>query len=147
MAGYEAAVEQLSSAGLVDPNRVGIIGFSVTCYYALEALTTSNLHFRAASITLPAAIGAVAKTPRPFSGSWRISRRSFGMGRRLSRARALRTAAAAIRGDFQLGRGSGAVARPVAGADRGGRGCRGARRRHLSRRAPSGLLFGFLHAG
>jgi dipeptidyl aminopeptidase/acylaminoacyl peptidase len=51
VAGYEAAVEQLSSAGLVDPNRVGIIGFSATCYYALEALTTSRLHFKAASIT------------------------------------------------------------------------------------------------
>jgi dipeptidyl aminopeptidase/acylaminoacyl peptidase len=51
VAGYEAAVEQLSSAGTVDPNRVGIIGFSVTCYYALEALTTSRLHFKAASIT------------------------------------------------------------------------------------------------
>lgn len=49
--GYEAAVEQLSKQGLVDPDRVGIIGFSRTCYYVLEALTTSKLRFRAASIT------------------------------------------------------------------------------------------------
>src|SRR6266851_2078666 len=52
----------------------------------------------AASITVPAAIGAEAKTPRPFSGSLRISRRSLGMGRRRSRARALRTAEAATPG-------------------------------------------------
>jgi dipeptidyl aminopeptidase/acylaminoacyl peptidase len=51
VAGYEAAVEQLSSAGLVDPDRVGIVGFSRTCYYTLQALTTSTLRFKAASIT------------------------------------------------------------------------------------------------
>lgn len=49
--GYEAAIEQLVANGLVDPDRVGIIGFSRTCYYVLEALATSALHFRAASIT------------------------------------------------------------------------------------------------
>lgn len=51
IAGYEAAVEQLASEGLVDAGNVGIIGFSRTCYYVLEALTTSKLHFKAASIT------------------------------------------------------------------------------------------------
>jgi dipeptidyl aminopeptidase/acylaminoacyl peptidase len=51
VAGYEAAVEQLTADGLVDPERVGIIGFSRTCFYVLEALTTSTLHFKAASIT------------------------------------------------------------------------------------------------
>jgi len=51
VAGYEAAVAQLSADGLVDKNRIGIIGFSRTCYYVLEALTTSKLHFEAASIT------------------------------------------------------------------------------------------------
>src|SRR5713226_10619658 len=103
----------------------------------------------AASISVPAAIVAEAKTPRPFSLSLRISRRSFGVGRRLSRARTLRTVEAATPGASQLGRGSGAVARAVADADRGGRGCcRGGRRRHLGRWvASSGLLFGFLHAG
>ena len=48
---YEAAVEQLVAAGLVDPERVGIIGFSRSCYYVLEALTNSTLHLKAASIT------------------------------------------------------------------------------------------------
>jgi dipeptidyl aminopeptidase/acylaminoacyl peptidase len=51
VAGYEAAVERLTAEGLVDPDRIGIIGFSRTCYYVLAALTTSTLHFRAASIT------------------------------------------------------------------------------------------------
>ena len=39
------------SDGLVDPERIGIIGFSRSCFYVMEALTTSSLHVRAASIT------------------------------------------------------------------------------------------------
>jgi dienelactone hydrolase len=50
VAGYEAAVEHLAADGLVDSDRVGIIGFSRTCYYVLDALTTSSLQFRAAAI-------------------------------------------------------------------------------------------------
>jgi len=48
---YEFGVKQLVEDGLVDPDRVGIIGFSRTCYYVMEALTTSAQHFKAASIT------------------------------------------------------------------------------------------------
>jgi dipeptidyl aminopeptidase/acylaminoacyl peptidase len=48
--GYESAVETLSKHGLVDSSRVGIIGFSRTVYYVLEALITSKIHFKAASI-------------------------------------------------------------------------------------------------
>ncbi len=51
VAGYEKAVEQLARDGLIDPNRVGIVGFSRTSYYVMEALTTSKLHFAAASIS------------------------------------------------------------------------------------------------
>jgi len=51
VAGYEAAVGKLVADGLADPDRLGIIGFSRTCYYVLEALTASTLHFKAASIT------------------------------------------------------------------------------------------------
>jgi hypothetical protein len=51
VAGYEAAVRELASEGLVDPQRIGIIGFSRTVYYVLEALTLSDLHFTAASVT------------------------------------------------------------------------------------------------
>jgi hypothetical protein len=49
--GYEAAVMQLVSDGLADPARVGIVGFSRTCYYVLEMLVTSTLDLKAASIT------------------------------------------------------------------------------------------------
>jgi dipeptidyl aminopeptidase/acylaminoacyl peptidase len=48
---YESAVHQLASEGLVDPEKVGIIGFSRTCSYVMEALTLdSTLHLRAASV-------------------------------------------------------------------------------------------------
>lgn len=49
--GYDAAVQILAREGIVDPDRVGIIGFSRTCYYTLEGLTRSRVHFAAASIT------------------------------------------------------------------------------------------------
>jgi dipeptidyl aminopeptidase/acylaminoacyl peptidase len=49
--GYEAAVNALDKEGLVDPDRIGIIGFSRTCYYVMQTLTASTLHVRAASIT------------------------------------------------------------------------------------------------
>jgi hypothetical protein len=49
--GYESIVAKLSREGLIDPERVGIIGFSRTVFYTLEALTTSTIHFRAASVT------------------------------------------------------------------------------------------------
>lgn len=51
VSGYEIGVQKLVSDGLVDPARIGIIGFSRTCYYAMEMLTTSKMHLRAASIT------------------------------------------------------------------------------------------------
>ena len=48
--GYKGAVDQLAQDGMVDATRVGIIGFSRTVFYVLEALT-SDLQFQAASIT------------------------------------------------------------------------------------------------
>lgn len=48
---YESAASSLVSDGLVDPDRIGIIGFSRTCFYVMETLTTGSVHFRAASIT------------------------------------------------------------------------------------------------
>ncbi|HYY72997.1 MAG TPA: hypothetical protein VE778_05340, partial [Candidatus Bathyarchaeia archaeon] len=48
---YETAVRQLAADGLVDPEKVGAIGFSRTCSYVMEALTLkSTLHLRAASV-------------------------------------------------------------------------------------------------
>jgi dipeptidyl aminopeptidase/acylaminoacyl peptidase len=49
--GYEAAVKQLNEEGIIDPEKVGIIGFSRTVYYVMGALTASSLSFKAASIT------------------------------------------------------------------------------------------------
>ena len=49
--GYDAAIARLAKDGAIDPSKVGIIGFSRTVFYVLEALTTSKQHFAAASIT------------------------------------------------------------------------------------------------
>ncbi len=51
VAGYEAAVNKLVSEGLADPEKIGIIGFSRTCFYVMGLLTASSLHIKAASIT------------------------------------------------------------------------------------------------
>jgi dipeptidyl aminopeptidase/acylaminoacyl peptidase len=51
VAGYEAAANRLVSQGLVDPAKIGIIGFSRSCFYVMETLTTASIHFKAASIT------------------------------------------------------------------------------------------------
>ena len=50
VSGYEEAVNQLVSKGLVDKSRIGIAGFSRTCFYVMEALTTPSVRFKAASI-------------------------------------------------------------------------------------------------
>jgi dipeptidyl aminopeptidase/acylaminoacyl peptidase len=49
--GYESAVNQLVSEGKVDPERIGIIGFSRSCYWVMEALTSSSIPFKAALVT------------------------------------------------------------------------------------------------
>jgi len=49
--GYAAAIAQLSIDGLIDPDRVGIVGFSRTVYYAMSAITSATVRFKAASIT------------------------------------------------------------------------------------------------
>jgi len=48
---YEAAVTKLVSEGIADPKRIGIVGFSRTCFYVMQTLTTGSLRLRAASIT------------------------------------------------------------------------------------------------
>jgi hypothetical protein len=50
-ANYEAAANELVKAGIADPDKLGIIGFSLTCHYVLEELTAGTLHFKAAAIT------------------------------------------------------------------------------------------------
>ncbi len=48
--GYESAIERLASDGLIDPSKVGIIGFSRTCYYVESALIKNPSRFAAAVI-------------------------------------------------------------------------------------------------
>jgi dipeptidyl aminopeptidase/acylaminoacyl peptidase len=47
----ESAANQLVSDGLVDRERIGIIGFSRTCFWVMEMLTASSIHLKAASVT------------------------------------------------------------------------------------------------
>jgi dipeptidyl aminopeptidase/acylaminoacyl peptidase len=51
VAGYESAVNELVSEGKVDPQRIGIIGFSRSCYWVMEAVSASSVPFKAAMVT------------------------------------------------------------------------------------------------
>jgi len=48
--GYRSAIESLDAAGMVDRNRVGVVGFSWTCWYAVNALIKDPKLFAAATI-------------------------------------------------------------------------------------------------
>lgn len=48
--GYESAIDQLASSGLIDSRRVGIIGFSRTSWYVESALVKHSERYAAASI-------------------------------------------------------------------------------------------------
>jgi hypothetical protein len=48
--GYRSAIEELSKQGLVDPRRVGVVGFSWTCWYAVDALVHAPGMFAAATV-------------------------------------------------------------------------------------------------
>jgi len=47
----ESAIKQLVADGLVDPDRIGIIGFSRTCFSVMEMLTKGSFRVKAASIS------------------------------------------------------------------------------------------------
>jgi dipeptidyl aminopeptidase/acylaminoacyl peptidase len=49
-ASFEGAIEYLDQQGLIDRNRVGIFGFSRTCFHVKYALTHSKYHIAAASV-------------------------------------------------------------------------------------------------
>jgi len=51
VASYEALVDSLDLRGLIDRNRVGLMGFSRTCYHVKCALTQSDYPWAAAAIT------------------------------------------------------------------------------------------------
>ena len=48
--GFESAIGRLTSDGLIDPERVGIIGFSRTCYHVLNTLVSNPALYAAATI-------------------------------------------------------------------------------------------------
>jgi hypothetical protein len=47
---YTSAIERLSDDGLVDSKKVGVVGFSLTCWYAINALIKMPNLFAAATI-------------------------------------------------------------------------------------------------
>jgi dipeptidyl aminopeptidase/acylaminoacyl peptidase len=47
---YRSAIEQLAAAGLIDPSKVGVVGFSWTCWYVINALIKAPKLFAAATI-------------------------------------------------------------------------------------------------
>jgi hypothetical protein len=51
LAGFESAISALTAAKKIDPQRVGVIGFSFTCSHVLYALANQPKLFAAASIT------------------------------------------------------------------------------------------------
>lgn len=51
MATFEGAIDYLDDRGLIDRERVGLIGFSRTCYHVLYTITHSKYHFAAASVS------------------------------------------------------------------------------------------------
>jgi dipeptidyl aminopeptidase/acylaminoacyl peptidase len=50
LAGYESAIQGLSDGGLIDPKKVGVVGFSWTCWYVANALVKAPHLFAAATI-------------------------------------------------------------------------------------------------
>jgi len=51
VSGYESGANQLVSEGVVDPEKIGIIGFSRSCFWVMEMLTMGSVHLKAASVT------------------------------------------------------------------------------------------------
>ncbi len=51
VSGYESGAYQLVSEGLVDPTKIGIIGFSRSCFYVMETLAFGSIRLKAASVT------------------------------------------------------------------------------------------------
>ena len=47
---FESSIDYLDRKGLVDVNRVGLVGFSRTCYHVKYTLTHSMFHFAAATV-------------------------------------------------------------------------------------------------
>ncbi|WP_158822473.1 hypothetical protein [Granulicella sp. S156] len=50
LTGLESAIEHLTKDGLIDPSKVGLVGFSATCWYVEYALINAPRVFKAATI-------------------------------------------------------------------------------------------------
>jgi dipeptidyl aminopeptidase/acylaminoacyl peptidase len=50
LAGYMSAIQSLSDDGLIDRDKVGVVGFSWTCWYAVNAIIKAPHLFTAATI-------------------------------------------------------------------------------------------------
>jgi hypothetical protein len=50
LGGYRSAIQNLSADGLIDPSEVGVVGFSWTCWYVVNALIKEPSLFAAATI-------------------------------------------------------------------------------------------------
>ena len=50
LAGYASAIQSLSDGGLIDSKKVGVVGFSWTCWYVANALVKTPHLFAAATI-------------------------------------------------------------------------------------------------
>ena len=48
--GFDSAIEELARQGIIDPTRVGLAGFSRTCWYVEQALVSEPNRFAAATI-------------------------------------------------------------------------------------------------
>jgi dipeptidyl aminopeptidase/acylaminoacyl peptidase len=55
--GFETVVKKLTEEGVIDPARVGAIGFSRSVYHVLFAMTTGRALFAAASVTAGVTFG------------------------------------------------------------------------------------------
>jgi dipeptidyl aminopeptidase/acylaminoacyl peptidase len=47
---FESGIDYLDRKGVIDSSRVGLVGFSRTCYHVKYALTHAKFHFAAASV-------------------------------------------------------------------------------------------------
>jgi dipeptidyl aminopeptidase/acylaminoacyl peptidase len=79
---YEAAAKQLVADTLVDPNNIGLIGFSRSCFYVLETLTRSSYPFKAALIGDGVTYGYLEYVlwPSPLKTESVIGAAPFGVG-------------------------------------------------------------------
>jgi len=50
LVGIESVIDQLENEGLVDPHRVGLVGFSASCWYVEYALINAPQRFAAATV-------------------------------------------------------------------------------------------------